>query len=308
MKFKFSALALVAASFVAAAPAYALSSFDSILKPGTNTISDDNAEVILKWTGTGYRAFVVGTDTVAIGDIMVGIVGMTSFPTAGVAASTVNEITAMYAVQVTASSVLPAVSCGAATLTTCTNFSFGAVSAANGGLNGAITKLNSVYGTTVSAFANTNANSIAAVFEDTTPDFSRAAPATPTYASAFATATDGTERMVLDLSGGSDYFFANAPANVAQLAAVTLGANAGSIGGQMTIGYQNVPGWALGPTMTFTGNISQATTGPFSIWTDSTYTFNATPNRTPEPASLAITGLALAALGLSRRNRRGKPA
>jgi hypothetical protein len=294
-----------AVSGVQAAP------LSAALVVGNNSFSDDNAEVILKLdatTGT-YRAFNFGTDTIGVGDILVGMVGLTSYPTGalGTSSSLYNEGTGLYAVQVATGAATTAASCGdgsGAVLTTCTNYTFTAATGANAAdpLNGAVSLLNTIYGTTVAPIANTTANSFGAFFEDTTPDFNRTAA---DFNTAFASATDGTLRMVLDqIVGNSDFFVTTAPADPSQLAAWNImfpGANAGSFGGSGTIGYQNFPGWTVGPDIGITGNLQGADAGPFGIWSDSTYRFPAA--RVPEPATVGLLGLGLLAITMVRRRK-----
>jgi hypothetical protein len=294
-----------AVSAVQAAP------LSAALRVGSNVFSDDDAEVILKLdatTGT-YRAFNLGTDTIGVGDILVGMVGLTSFPTGplGSSSSLYNEGTGLYAVQVATAAGTTAASCGdgsGAVLTTCTNYSFTAAVGANAAdpLNGALSLLNTIYGTTVGPVANTTANSFGAFFEDSTPDYTRSAP---DYNTAFATAADGTLRMVLEqIAGNADFFVTTAPANPAELAVwngMFPGANAGSFGGSGTIGFQDFPGWNLGPDINITGNLQGADSGPFAIWSDSTYRFPAA--RVPEPATVGLLGLGLLAITLVRRRK-----
>lgn len=314
------AIAVACAGMFSMGGAFAAFSFSQALIPGINQVSDDDAEVVLKWdSGLGaYRLFdprpvLAGgkADKIAKDDIMVGMVGITSFPTGahGTSAASYTEITALYAVQVTGETPKTGADCaggGGGSITTCTAYTFGAAVKASAldPLNGALGLLNSIYGTTLGLIAHTTGTTIGTVMEDTTPDFARGGGGT--YNAAFATASDGTQRLVLDVvSGNGDYFDATAPANPLEIATVPFGANAGSLGAKTTISYQNVPGWLIAPTLTITGNIYQPTSGPFGIWTDSTYTFQATP--VPEPATLALVGLALAGIGVAggRKTRRG---
>lgn len=316
MKFVKHVLAASAAAvaLMSAGGAHAAAAYSSALVPGLNQLSDDDAEVILKKDGLGYRAFGVG-DVLDVGDIFVGIVVMTSFPTGALGTSNnlYNEISSVYAVEVTSRTFLGASFgglnpdadagdiCGAATLTSCANFKFAAPSI---GLNAAFAAMNSTYGTTLGPVAGANATTVSVVWEDSTPDFNRGKIGSPaTFQSAFANASDGNPIFTLGLGDrASDKFTARGPGLVAQLGTVAVGANAGNLSASLTIQQSNIPGWTFDPTLIITGNIQRAGVGPFAIWTDSTYTINATP--VPEPGSLALVGLALAGIGLTARRRK----
>lgn len=312
--------AVACAGLLAAGGAQAAASFSQALIPGPNIVSDDNAEIVLKYDASvtgNYRAFNPLTDKIGVNDILVGVVGMTSFPTGalGTSAALYNQISAIYAVQATTAvpypasppaSLPPGLACGNIVLTTCTYYAFSAatMASATDPLNAALALVNLIYGTTIPIYSNTGANSFAVVLEDDpavpTP-FTRSAASLDAMFNSFE---DGTLRMVLDIiTTKSDYFFANAPADVKQVPLVPAGAFAGSLGGKSTISYQNIPGWTVGPSVTITGNIQEAGAGPTSIWTDSTYQFNARQT-VPEPASLALAGLALAAAGVFGGRRR----
>ena len=288
--------------------------FASAIVPGSNQISDDNAEIVIKFDATlnggagGYRAFVPGVDTIGSNDILVGIVGITSFPTGalGTSSALYNEVTGIYAVQVTTNPVLaplPAVSCGSALLTTCSFYpTFGAVTSGVGGLSEGIALMNAIYGTAVPLIGNTTANTIGSFFEDSTADFNRNAPGTLTQK--FDQAYDGseTQRIVIDLiAANGDSFVTTAPADPTQLGLLAPGAFGGSFGGDATISYYDLPGWQLGADMQIVGNLYNGNNQPFGIWSDSTYTFDA--QRIPEPGVLALLGLGLVGFGVGVRRK-----
>ena len=297
-------LAATCAGLLAVGGAQAAATFSQALVPGANTISDDDVELVLKYdplSPGNYRLFNPMTDLIGARDVLVGAVGMTSFPTGalGTSASLYNQITALYAVEVTGTPTpLLGVACGAAAITTCTSFNFVAPTMGLTGLGGAFDLVNTYYATTIPlTYTVAGANSFAVVLEDNQAvptAFDRSAA---TWNALFNSYEDGAQVMTLDLiSANGDYFFTNAPANVLDITIPPPGANAGSFGGQSTISWQNIPGWLVGPSMTITGNIQAPNGGPASIWSDSTYRFDA--QRVPEPSSLALIGLALAAAGV----------
>jgi len=287
--------------------------FSAAIVPGVNQISDDNAEVVLKFDQTlnggagGYRAFVFGTDTIGVQDILVGIVGITSFPTGalGTSAALYNEVTGVYAVQALTAVATGATNCNAGgLLTTCTNYTFGAVTASTGGINAALTLMNSIYGTTQTAVANANATTIGAFYEDATPDYARGGVGlTLDQAFTSAHAVGDTQRIVIgQVAANGDNFGTLAPSNPAQLALLSPGAFGGSFNADATITSYNLPGFNLNADFQIAGNLySCIQPSPFGICSDSTHTFVATP--VPEPATLALLGIALAGIGFGTRKK-----
>lgn len=292
MKF-FKKTLVAAATALACGSAFALPAASTAFVTGANQLSDDSAEVVLDNNLNGL---------IDVGDVLVGMVGITSFPSSGVGAGTVNELSAIYAVQVTSIVPVPTIACtGVAAMATCSGYTFGAVA---GGLNTALAAANAAYGLALPAFSDALggallASTIAVFLEDTTPDFDRT---TASYAAAFATASDGTVRMTVGLGGAGDSFTTLGPANPLELLLVGQGTGVGGISIDGTIETQNFPGWVFAPQITGTGGLSPGGNDPFLIQDDTTYTVNA--RRLPEPGMLGLLGIGL--FGLAAGSRRQK--
>lgn len=287
----------IASAFALAPAAGSAAPLSAALVPGSNQFSDDDAEIVLKADPNapgGYRALLPG-ETIGVGDILVGIVGITSFPTGalGTNANLYNEMTGVYAVQVATSAPSNPLQCNATNpMPSCSFFTFVAPTI---GFNSTLTQVNTAYGTTVfDTFANTSTGTFAVILEDTTHDYSR----TGTLDAGFDSATGGTERLVLNLN----VFSTTAPANPADLLLTPPGGSGGSFNGTANISYQNFPGWQFLSPLQISGTLYNPTSGQFPIWSDSTYTVTA--RRVPEPGTLALLGLGLVAgtaFGLRRK-------
>jgi hypothetical protein len=304
MRKSLKASVLAVALSLGSQAAYALPSVTNAFVPGLNDFSDDSGELWLDiGTGGGQAA---GNGLIDVGDILIGMIGVTSFPTSGVSAATVNEMTAIYSVEVaTAVGGLPGAACGIAGgggFTTCTSYTFKAPTV---GFNASLGLANVGFGTTLPAYLDSMggallSSTIAVVLEDPSPDFDRT---TASFDSAFNTAEDGAVRMTIGLGGVGNGFTALAPASPAvDFPKVGVGGAVGSIALNGTIETQSFPSWVFDPTILGSGAIRRGAGDPFVIWDDVTLTVDA--KQIPEPSVLALLGLGLLGAGVLRRLRR----
>lgn len=298
--FNLKTLAGVIASFGIATAAQALP-ISSTFQTGATQWSDDSAEILIDRDGSG---------TLSAGDWLVGVLQITSFPTAVPStASSYNTLTAFFANEVSSVSNLPALACGNAVLTSCGLFEFVPItdSGLGGGLVEAIAAINFVFGAgTIPAFndpdglaAAMNSNTAALFFEDVgaqTP-VDREDP----IEDGFTAATDGVLRMVLDMEND---WSAIGPQDLTQFTLLPEGGAAGSFGTELTIaaeGFANVE--FTSDKVQVIGNLYAPTDeGTWPVNDDATFTMQT--RVVPEPSSLALLGIA--ALGAATMRRRSK--
>jgi len=293
-KFKLSALAL-AMGLGISSNAFALTSINDSLVDGVNTWSDDSGELFLDLDNNG---------TVTQGDQFVSVLGFTSFPTATpTGASTYNELTGLFAIEVTNNPVAVDFSCGGDLV--CGGMTFGAVADMNATLATAATEFGL---TAFPTYTNLDGSALTAgtgilFFEDTTHNYIR--DTAPDLATAFDTAIDGTMVMTAGLFGGASSLSGLLPLDPTGLASVAAGTGIGSITGEFTIFDEIFASYDFNPTITVTGNLSgtQGSTSPFGIHDDISMTLTAT--KVPEPSTIALIGLGLLGMAGASRKKKG---
>lgn len=292
-------LALMAAGTMVAGSAFALPSVTNKFVSGANTWSDDSAEFLID-AAPGGTAGVLD-----VGDYLVGMIKITSFPTAASSDnSNVNEFTAIFVTELmTAPTPLGSgIPCGGATLTSCSSLEFGAATA---GFN---TIWNGLLG--FSAFTNSDGsaldgNAAVVVLESSAAhDFARETAGG--VLAALGTAVNSTTvRMVLGLTDSADHWYGTAPTNLAEIATRTPGAGVGGFDLDLTILNEGFAGWDFDPNVVGSGTVQRPTLGSSfdgaGFYDDTTITVNM--SRVPEPATLGLLGLGLLGLGLSRRRK-----
>lgn len=283
--------AMLSAGLMWASGAQALPSFGSALVPGVNTLSDDDAEAYIDADSSG---------TITAGDYFIGFIGINTVqPSNEAPGITVNELTAVYALEVSAiTGTSGSGFCGGA-VGGCSSFDLVAPGI---GLGAALDLLGLDYdgagalntaSLTIAAGVATDAWLVA--FEDPTPDFVIAAGT----AQALVDATvDGTR--VLELGDTGAFISATGPTIVASIAALPEGTGVGSLS------FNNVP---INATTLFldtsapvsgVGSVSAPSAGnPFPIRTNTDITLTAVP----EPELLALLGIGLLGLSGSLRRR-----
>jgi hypothetical protein len=335
-------LILVLMLMLGVGTAYALNSASTAFLPGViNTLSDDDGEVLVNNVGGTSASPLTGvvSQTVDVGDYLVGVIGINTFPTSGVDPATVNQLTGIFALQVSSVSALSATdlnfinfcavnpaACNPGGVPTgaLKTFTFVPVVA---GFNVAVSlAFPSLFGDlAIAGFTDIGggalpASTVAIVFEGPPNDFLRSTPGDVNgntilneIADASLAATNGTERLVIGAIGGNQWISNYGPvwigdALVEAALSGTLVAQVGSFTAGLTILSQNFPGFFLGPPVSiqngaFSGDVSSLTDVPWNITSNADITFNV--RSVPEPGTLSLLGTGLFGLWfLGRRLRK----
>jgi hypothetical protein len=250
---------------------------DALLHPGVNQLSDDTGEILVNKNGSGAT-------TVDVGDVFLAVIGINTINGTVVGgASPNNELTGIFALQVTSVNALPAAACfGAAS---CSSFTFAPVADIQAEF-------------TAAGFVGVPAapaNTLALVFEDAANNYSISGG---DFQTLINTAVGGTQRMVLTFNPGG--ITAVAPADLLDFVPLAQGAPVGSLGGQAIIVSES---FALDflPTVQVIGNISKPNANEqFAIRDDITFTLVTVP----EPMTASLLGSGLLMLGLLALRRR----
>ena len=291
MKKKLQRLAMAVPFAMVSMAGQAGTSVTAAFTSGTNQWSDDSGEILVDNNSNGIL------DT---GDYLVGVLGITSFPTTGVDPSTVNELTAIFATEVKSTTDLSgsaAFSCGSAAITSCTGYEFGTT----GDFNAAIAAANAVLGgaLTIGPYTNVTSDTVAMFLEDDGTSFNRDGGS---IADAFNTGGDGVERLAVDLiAANGDTWTGTGPSDLTQFGLVPSGQGIGFFSIDGTISYE---GWAnitLNDNITANGSVKPTDGSSFTITDDATFEVT----MVPEPTVLGLMGLGLLGLGGMARRRRG---
>jgi len=256
---------------------------DAIWVPGENQLSDDDAEV---WVD------VDGDTLFDEGDYLIGVVGITSYTTIAEPASNYNELTAIFAIQVLSVTDLP-IDNPIGSNVEWAAFTFGPT----GDLNAAFLAAFDVN----LGLTDTDANSVAALFEDSSPDFIRDGT---TVNLSFASAYDGTQRMILGMEG-TNFWSGNGPQSPLDpdILLLTPGTGIGGFSANLTIQWESFAP-DFDPIVSVVGNLARPeSNSQWPIQSDSTYTLFVN-NQVPEPGTLLLFGTGLAGIGIFTRSRR----
>ena len=272
-----------------------------------STWHDNSYEILLDANGNLTTNFTVG-------DILIGVVGITSYgPGANPDTMFTNAIFATQVLTVdpyTGGANYTPCNGGQPSLTSCSSFTFGAIDIANAGV-GSVTSYDQAVAAAWGLFPsaglapsliNTLANTVATVWN---------APQTVDTGNVIGTtlasvAAGGTQVATMGMSGGN-YWTANGPSNILQGAALPASTGVGSYAFQITQTWDNYPLASYLPNALFTANgtIASAAGNGFTTFAiNDQANISSTTNNVPEPSTLALIGIGLlVGFGASKRKR-----
>jgi hypothetical protein len=299
------------AGLLSAGAATAQAPASSAFVPGKiNTLSDDNGEVLVDRVGgiSSSPLTAIPGPTLDVGDYLVGVVGITSFPTSLTDPSTVNQLTAVFATRV--SSVTPIApdwlcfprltGLAFTALGACAGFGFEPTGEFNAAVAAAFPTLFSSLG--ITGFADVGGGSlppetVALVFEGPPNDFLRSNPGdvdgngTPNEtADAALAAANGTLRMVVGaVAANGNRWTGTGPVWVLDAAAEaalspTKVSQVGTFSANLTILSQDFPGYSLGPALTLSNGALSGDVNPGVVpWAVTSNMDISFPVQLPEP-------------------------
>jgi PEP-CTERM motif len=269
----------------ATSAALALPAVSTVFTSGvTNTLSDDFVEYFFDNDSDGK---------LSVGDVLFTTLAVTSYAPNATPASSVNELTAISAIEITGATSIPDIACSGGFSSPaggCAGFTFGATTL---GFSYWLDQVALTLGVSLpSSTLAYDADTVAIFVEGSVHDFTTANP---------AGAFDGDTRLVVDLlESNGDFWSAVGPDTLIDFLANPIGAGIGSFSLDLTIVGQDFAGWDLGSDITGRGTLSQAPSGSASpIGGDASFFTNI--ERIPEPATLALVGVALLGAGFGVR-------
>jgi len=265
-----------------------------LFQDGVNFLRDHSAEVAMTSTG----ALKDPTTALVQGDILLGYFTIAQIDPAGQNigsgnAAGYNTVTGVFAQQV--QSVVAGSTATCSGLSSCSDFVMTSVA---GGINGALALAGAGFlsGTGLNtAIAGLGvANSMIAFFENNSSVFNPGA----TITSALNAADAGALQLLM---GGGPTWTATAPSIISQLGTLQAGQQGGTFSFLQNILFNSGAWGTFGPTMGANGTVTASFgASPFPVLDQANFALTKTPT-VPEPGTLALLGLGLAAFGFGKK-------